>query len=118
MPRERAANILRELNPAGTRERRLTQQGTVKKSFGWKLKGQIIGLRSLLCVKENAGCPRLGRIDHGTKNGTLAACTVTSDKKAKVLLISAHFLYHRQGEVRKNFTGVQFLILRTCLLQL
>ena len=30
MPRERAANILRELNPAGTRERTLTQRGKEK----------------------------------------------------------------------------------------
>ena len=119
MPRERAANILRELNPAGTKEREKSDaEGYSEKSFGWKLKGQITGLRSLQCVKENAGCPRLGRIDCGTENGTLAACTVTSDKKAKVSLISAHFFYHRQGEVKKKFTGAHFLILRTCLLLL
>ena len=93
-------------------------EGHGTKSFGWKLKGQITGLRSRQCVKENAGCPRLGRIDRGTENGTLAACTFTSDKKAKVSLISAHFFYHRPGEVRKKFTGAHFLILRTCLLHL
>ena len=45
--------------------------GTVEKSFGWKLKGQITGLGSLQkffleCVKLNASCPRLVRTDCGT----------------------------------------------------